>query len=144
MAPKCEKTYMPSILAGYLYNWMQVPRCERHTGHMQTPCQSLPAAKSGHIYLEILVGLVWPRVFVCPPPPSKLGAQPFPIFFHPPCLSSPLQLWRGPRGATTKKHNTAIFKKNVARVVGCGPRGPKVFISCTKNIVEAWPRYFLD
>ena len=48
---------------------------------MQTPCQSLPAAKSGHIYLEILVGLVWPRVFVCPPPPSKLGAQPFPIFF---------------------------------------------------------------
>ena len=23
---------MPSILAGYLYNWMQVPRCERHTG----------------------------------------------------------------------------------------------------------------
>ena len=72
---------MPSILAGYLYNWMQVPRCERHTGHMQTPCQSLPAAKSGHIYLEILVGLVWPRVFVCPPPPSKLGAQPFPIFF---------------------------------------------------------------
>ena len=75
---------MPSILAGYLYNWMQVPRCERHTGHMQTPCQSLPAAKSGHIYLEILVGLVWPRVFVCPPPPSKLGAQPFPIF----CSSS--------------------------------------------------------
>ena len=74
---------MPSILAGYLYNWMQVPRCERHTGHMQTPCQSLPAAKSGHIYLEILVGLVWPRVFVCPPPPSKLGAQPFPIFFSP-------------------------------------------------------------
>ena len=52
--------------------------------HMQTPCQSLPAAKSGHIYLEILVGLVWPRVFVCPPPPSKLGAQPFPIF----CSSS--------------------------------------------------------
>ena len=40
-----------------------------------------PNYKSGHIYLEILVGLVWPRVFVCPPPPSKLGAQPFPIFF---------------------------------------------------------------
>ena len=74
--------------------------------------------KSGHIYLEILVGLVWPRVFVCPPPPSKLGAQPFPIFFHPPFLSSPLQLWRGARGATTKKHNTATFKKNVTRVVG--------------------------
>ena len=148
MAPKCEKTYMPSILAGYLYNWMQVPRCERRTGRallrdlvvwgvQHLDKKITMAAKSGHIYLEIFVGLVWPRVFVCPPPPSKLGAQPFPIFFHPPCLSSPLQLWRGPRGATTKKHNTAIFKKNVARVVGCGPRGPKVFISCTKNIVEA-------
>ena len=43
------------------------------------------------------------------------------------------------------------FKKQIApptdqtsTLKGRGPRGPKVFISCTKNIVEAWPRYFLS
>ena len=72
---------MPSILAGYLYNWMQVPRCERHTGHMQTPCQSLPAAKSGHIFLEIFLGLCGPGYLFAPRPLQSWVHSPSPFFF---------------------------------------------------------------
>ena len=67
--------------------------------------------------LKFLLGLSGPGYLFAPRPLQSWVHSPSPFFFHPPFLSSPLQLWRGARGATTKKHNTATFKKNVTRVV---------------------------
>ena len=62
MAPKCEKTYMPSILAGYLYNWMQVPRCERRTGRALLRDLVVWGVQylDKKITMAAKVGLVWP------------------------------------------------------------------------------------
>ena len=55
-------------------------------------------------------------------------------------------VWPGPSmlGEKGFKKQIAPPTDRTSTLKGCGPRGPKVFISCTKNIVEAWPRYFLD